>query len=217
MHAHLVGQSPAHLRIIKQLPVFAASTAPVLILGETGTGKEMTARAIHDLSPRAAQPFVALNAAAMPASLLESELFGHVRGAFTGAHRDHAGLVAAANGGTLFLDEIGDMDPTLQAKILRFADSGEYRPVGSTRVMTSNVRLITATHRPLADLARAGLFREDLYYRLSVLTLVLAPLRARLDDLPMLAEHLLRLIATHEKKPQPVLSPPAFEKLMAHR
>lgn len=213
---NMIGRSAALLQVINQLPVFAQSPAPVLILGESGTGKEKAAAALHALGPRKDRPFVAINVAALPAALLESELFGHIKGAFTGAQREHKGLVAEAEGGTLFLDEIGDMDVSLQAKLLRFTESGEYRPVGSSQTCRSNVRLITATHRDLKQRVRDGLFRDDLYYRLAVLNLTMPALRERISDIPLLVEYFLKDIATREKKNTPQITPAALHKLQSY-
>ena len=168
------------------------SSLPALILGESGTGKDLVANALHYYSKRKDQPFIPINSGAIPGELLESELFGHVKGSFTGAHVDKKGLVELANGGTLFLDEIGDMDPMLQVKLLRFLDTGEYRPVGGTIARKTNVRIVTATNKDLEESIRQGNFREDLYYRLGVVTIHVPPLRDREDDILLLAEHFLR-------------------------
>jgi len=168
---------------------------PVLVLGESGTGKELLARAIHYASPRAGGPFVVENCAAIPDTLLESELFGHKRGAFTGAFEDHVGLIQRAHGGTLFLDEIGETSPAFQVKLLRVLQEGEVRPVGSTRAVPVDVRIVAATHRKLDEDMRAGRFREDLYYRIAGLTLAVPPLRERPGDIVPIAERVLREVA----------------------
>jgi two-component system response regulator HydG len=169
----------------------AASTAPVLIMGETGVGKELVAQAIHTRGERRGGPFVAVNTSAVQDDLFESELFGHVRGAFTGAVQARNGLLTEADGGTLFLDEIGDMPLGMQAKLLRVIQFGEVRPVGSDRPHRVDVRVIAATHRDLPAFVRDGRFREDLYFRLNVLPILVPPLRARRDDIPALAQHFL--------------------------
>ena len=187
----IVGESTA-IRAIRELVVRVADApAPVLIRGETGSGKGLVARAIHAESGRAAGPFVSINCAAIPEGLLESELFGYVRGAFTGAARDHGGLYAEARGGTLFLDEIGEMVPALQAKLLHVIESGSVRPVGGTREVPVDARILAATNRNLAAAVRDGKFREDLLYRLDVVSIALPALRDRREDLPQLAAHLL--------------------------
>jgi two-component system NtrC family response regulator len=191
----LIGLSTAMREVQKRIGMAAASEVPVLILGETGTGKEMVARALHRHSARAAQPFVAINCAAIPKDLLESELFGHVRGAFTGAVGDRPGCFRAADRGVLLLDEIGDMALGVQAKILRALQEGEVTPLGSHKTVKVNVRVVAATHRELAAAVREGTFREDLMYRLNVLPIRVPPLRERLADIIPLAEHFLRLAA----------------------
>jgi two-component system, NtrC family, response regulator HydG len=188
----IVGDSPAMREAFSLVRRVANSTAPVLILGETGTGKGLFARALHKDSRRAEAPFVVVNCAAIPESLLESELFGHVRGAFTGATADRSGLFEQANRGTLFLDEIAEMTPPLQAKLLRALESGKLRPVGSDVERQVDVRVVTATHRSLRHRARQGLFREDLLYRLDVISVELPPLRERIDDLPKLVQKFAR-------------------------
>lgn len=167
------------------------SHLPILILGESGTGKDLVANALHYKSCRKNKPFIPINASAIPGELLESELFGHVKGSFTGAHADKKGLVEIANGGTLFLDEIGDMDPSLQVKLLRFLDTGEFRPVGSTVTKKTSVRIVTATNKDLHSSIVEGNFREDLYYRLSVVTVLVPSLRDRGNDKLLLAEYFL--------------------------
>ena len=183
----LVGSSPPMRRVFDVIEKLAPTKSAVLITGETGTGKELVARAIHRRSPRAARLFVPLNCAAIPADLLESELFGHVRGAFTGAHTDREGKFAAADGGTLFLDEIGDMDLRLQAKLLRALQEGVIEPVGGNRRLRVDVRIVSSTNRNLEAAIASGGFREDLYYRLNVLRIELPPLRERAEDVPALA------------------------------
>ena len=190
--AELVSGSEAMRQVFKRIGLAADSDATVLVLGETGTGKELVARALHRNSVRAERPFVAVNCAAIPADLMESELFGHVKGAFTGAVSDRAGRFREAQGGTLFLDEVGDMPLPTQAKILRALQEREITPVGASRALPVNVRIIAATHRDLPDAVRQGRFREDLWYRLQVVPVHLPPLRERLGDVLLLAEHFLR-------------------------
>jgi len=188
----LVGTSAAMLAIWKLIGRASASTAPVLITGETGTGKELVARAIHAYSPRARKPFIAVNQAALPPTLIESELFGHERGAFTGAVARRSGRFEAAAGGTLFLDEIGDLDPSLQSKLLRVVQEGTYERVGGNDPIAGDVRLIAATNRPVRPGAAGVTLREELYYRLAVIEIELPPLRARRSDIPLLVAHALR-------------------------
>lgn len=184
-----IGSSAAVARLLGLADKVARTDLPVLIHGETGSGKEVLSRRIHDLSSRSAGPFVAQNCAAIPESLLESEFFGHVRGAFTGADRNNDGVLARADGGTLFLDEIGDMPLHLQAKLLRVLDDGEVRPVGGSKSCTVDLRVVCATHQDLTALVREGKFREDLYYRLAGATLDIPPLRSRPSDIDDLATH----------------------------
>ncbi len=191
----IVGKSPAMREVLRQIEKARGQDYPVLIVGETGTGKELVARALHAASPRASGPFVAVNCAALPETLLEAELFGHTRGAFTGAHERRRGLVASADGGTLFLDEIGEMGAAMQARLLRVLEEHEVRPVGEDRGHPVDVRIVTATHRDLAALAQAGSFRQDLLYRLDVVRIALPPLRERPDDVPHLVAHALKLVA----------------------
>ncbi len=185
----LLGVSAAIRELLDQIRRVAPTRSPVLVLGETGTGKELVARAVHAGSPRAARPFVAVNCGALPAALLESELFGHARGAFTGADRARRGLLEEAHEGTLFLDEIGDMPAELQVKLLRALETGEVRPLGSSGVRSVDVRIISATHRDLEAAIEAGEFRQDLYYRINTVSLYLPPLRRRRVDIPFLAQH----------------------------
>jgi DNA-binding NtrC family response regulator len=209
----LVGTSAAMREVHKAIGMLADSETTVLILGETGTGKEVVARAMHRHGRRAAKPFVPVNCAAIPAELLESQLFGHVRGAFTGAVADRAGFFREADGGVLFLDEIGDMDLALQAKLLRVLQERVVTPVGG-RPLPVDVRVIAATHHDLHEAVRGGTFREDLYYRLGVVPLPLPPLRERPADIVPLAEHFLRLAA--DRGPRKQLSADAAAALVAH-
>ena len=209
----LIGSSEAMRRVQKTIGLATDSDATVLILGETGTGKEVVARALHEHSQRKAMPFVAVNCAAIPGELLESELFGHVKGAFTGATADRAGAFREANGGTLFLDEIGDMPAMMQAKILRALQERIVTPVGG-KLASVDVRVVAATHRDLASLVSGGGFREDLFYRLNVVSIALPPLRERLADIVPLAEHFLHLSAGEKKSKR--LSPAAAARLLHH-
>ena len=188
----LVGRSRSILELGARIVSMAPSQATVFVQGETGTGKELIARALHGQSPRRDRPFLPHNFAAIPDSLIESELFGHARGAFTGAHADRQGLFELANGGTLFLDEIGDASPSVQSRLLRVLQEGELRRVGEGRSRHVDVRIVAATHRDLAAEVRAGRFRADLFYRLHVLTIRAPALRDRIEDIPLLAAHILR-------------------------
>ncbi len=209
----LVGDGEAMLRLRATIDQVAKTRSTVLILGESGTGKELVARSIHDNSPRRARKFVAINCAAIPAPLLESELFGHVRGAFTDASRDKVGLFEDADGGTLFLDEIGELPPPLQVKLLRALQEGEIRRVGETQSIKVDVRLIAATLRDLAEDVAAGRFREDLYYRLNVLPVSIPPLRDREDDIPQLAKFFVERHATRHGLATPSLPDDVIETL----
>ncbi|HVV52560.1 MAG TPA: sigma-54 dependent transcriptional regulator [Polyangia bacterium] len=188
----LVGRSAGMRAVNELIRRVAIASTPVLVIGETGTGKELVARDIHAEGPRRDAPFVAVNCAAVPEALLESELFGHLRGAFTGATQTRRGLFVEANGGTLFLDEIGDMPLALQAKLLRVLETGEVRSVGSDGSRKTDVRIVAATHRDLVAEIRAGRFRQDLYFRLNVVPIAIPPLRERKDDIPLLLEHFLQ-------------------------
>jgi two-component system response regulator AtoC len=190
----LVGQGAVMREVFKTIGLAAATSAPVLIVGESGTGKELVAAALHRHSDRAAGPFIRVNCGALPEGLVESELFGHERGAFTGAERRKPGRFERAAGGTLFLDEVGELPPPTQAKILRVLQQGEFERVGGTETLKSDARVVSATHRDLSKEVAAGRFREDLFYRLNVARIILPPLRDRPEDIPLLAEHLLRRI-----------------------
>jgi len=191
----LVGRSSAMRRLKDLIVKVARSRSNVLIQGESGTGKELIARAVHHLSPRSAMPFIAENCAALPEGVVESELFGHVRGAFTGADRDRQGLIALADNGTLFLDEVGDLPARVQAKLLRVIQEGEFRPVGGKEVRRSDFRVIAATHRDLQSMVERKEFREDLYYRLNVVGIKAPPLRERPEDIPDLVDHTMARLA----------------------
>jgi DNA-binding NtrC family response regulator len=212
----LVGKSKLMVEVYKLIGRFARGDDPVLILGETGTGKELVARALHANSPRKNRPFVALNCTALNESLLESELFGHEPGAFTGADKLRKGKIEYAHGGTLFLDEIGDMPPSLQAKLLRVLEYQEVERVGSNEPIKVNVRLLSATHRDLEAAIREGKFRRDLYHRLNRVTLRLPPLRERLDDLPELGAYFLARAAEATGRPCPSLAAAALERLRGY-
>jgi len=211
----IITRSPRMEDLLRQAKRVADSDAAVLLHGESGTGKELLAQAIHRASRRASSPFVAVNCGAIPESLLESELFGHARGAFTGAVQAHKGLFQAAHGGTLFLDEIGDMPLALQVKLLRMLQEGEVRPVGAAQAIPVDVRIVSATHRDLDAQKAAGQFREDLYYRLNVVSLRLPALRERREDIPLLATHFLRKLAERYKRSPPALAPEAIALLIA--
>lgn len=213
--AAIITRNPAMEEVLAKARLVAAGDAAVLIQGESGTGKELLARAVHAASPRSNRPFVAINCAAIPEPLLESELFGHVKGAFTGAVRDNRGLFQSADGGTLLLDEIGDMPPALQVKLLRVLQEKQVRPVGGMQHVPVDVRVISATHRDLETELAAGNFREDLYYRLKVVALNLPALAGRREDIPLLAGHFLNELAARYKKDVTGLSPEAVEQLVA--
>jgi transcriptional regulator with GAF, ATPase, and Fis domain len=214
-YPEIVGRSPVMRDLLRLLDKIVASEEPVLIEGESGVGKELIAKAIHQKGPRARQSFLSENCAALPDTLLESELFGHVRGAFTGAERDKKGLFELADKGTLFLDEIGDMSPDMQKKLLRALQEGEIRPVGGKAVLRVDVRIISASNKDLRRLVDAGEFREDLYYRLKVLTIRVPPLRKRKEDIPVLADHFLRLHTPPGRRPK-TLGEGVMDRLLAH-
>jgi two-component system, NtrC family, response regulator GlrR len=213
---HIIGESPTFLDKVWCVPRFARCDAPVLISGESGTGKEIFARAIHYLSPRAEQPFVPVNCGALPENLVESEIFGHKRGAFTGAASDQAGLICEADGGTLFLDEVDCLTPQAQVKLLRFLQDGEYRSVGSQQILHANIRVIAAGNADFSHLVRSGKFREDLFYRLNVLALALPALRERPGDILLLAHDFLEKQAAITETPQKNLSLAALNRLLGH-
>ncbi len=213
-HRELIGTTPAMDSVFRLIESAAASRITVLLEGETGTGKEPVARAIHRASNRADQPFVAVNCAALPETLLESQLFGHRRGSFTGAARDQIGFFEAADGGTIFLDEIGEMPSTMQARLLRVLQEGEVVPIGDTSPRRVDVRVISATNRTLAEEIEQGRFRRDLYYRLATFPITLPPLRDRRGDIPLLADHFLHLAAEREHKSVPGFAPGALDALV---
>ncbi|MFP5276104.1 MAG: sigma-54 dependent transcriptional regulator [Acidobacteriota bacterium] len=210
----LIGNAACMLDVSRRVRLVAPRMTPVLIEGPTGSGKELVAEALHRLSTRSRKPFVALNCAAIPEALLEAELFGHTRGAFTGAVQGRVGRIEAADGGTLFLDEIGEMPPGLQAKLLRFVECGELQRVGDNETVRVDVRILAATHRPLAQLAVTGAFRSDLYYRLAVFLIRTPALAAHLEDLPLLVEHFLARLG--REMPVKRLDDGALAKLKAH-
>ncbi len=214
--AQLVGQSEAMQKVFDVVRKVADSKSNVLICGESGTGKELVARAIHYNSARSVMPFVAVNCSAVPETLLESELFGHMKGSFTGAIANKAGLFEVADGGTIFLDEIGDTTPTIQVKLLRVIQEREFRRVGGNHDVKVDVRVVAATNKDLEKAVADGSFREDLYYRLDVIPIRLPPLRMRTGDIPLLATHFLERFAKESGKPKPVISQEAMHVLLSH-
>jgi two-component system response regulator GlrR len=212
--SEIITRNQALKEILNQAKMVAATDARVLINGESGTGKELLAKAIHNASPRHDKPFVAINCSAMAENLLESELFGHEKGAFTGATRSHKGLFQAAEGGTLLLDEIGDMPMRLQVKLLRVLQEQQVRPVGSTEAIDVDVRVISATHRDLQELMGQGRFREDLYYRLNVVNIKIPTLDQRREDIPLLVAHFLQVISHEAGQERKVYAPEAVEMLV---
>jgi DNA-binding NtrC family response regulator len=214
---NIVGESPAMKEIFEIVQQVAPTRATILITGESGTGKELVAKAIHQLSPRAKLPFVTVHCAALAPTLLESELFGHEKGAFTGAHERRIGRFEQAQGGTLFLDEIGEIDATIQVKLLRFLGERTFERVGSNKTLTADVRLLTATNKNLEELVKAGKFREDLFFRLHVVDIHLPPLRERAGDIPLLAQNVLREFAEENAKSVKDFTADALEALMSCR
>jgi PAS domain S-box-containing protein len=214
--ADIISKSPAMLKLLTTLPAIAETSSSVLIEGPSGSGKELLARAVHSLSPRSTKPFVALNCSALPDTLLESELFGYKKGAFTGADRDRLGRIARAEKGTLFLDEIGDISPAMQAKLLRFLQDKEYEPLGGEKPLIANVRIIAATNQDLTARAKIGLIREDLYYRLNVIKLKLPTLNKRREDIPLLVSHFIRRFNTLMKKHIQSVSSDVMNLFMRH-
>ena len=213
---NIIGQSPNMRAIFDMIQTVAPQTSRVLITGESGTGKELVARAIHENSARAHAPFITINCGAFPETLLESELFGYTKGAFTGANENRRGLFQAAHGGTLFMDEIGNMDQAMQVKLYRVLQEGKVRPLGSTEELDVDVRVIAATNRDLEKAIAAGEFREDLFYRLSVIPIHVPSLRERRDDIPMLARHFLERFRKSMEKPVEGISPQAMQRLESY-
>ncbi|HSS38007.1 MAG TPA: sigma 54-interacting transcriptional regulator, partial [Polyangia bacterium] len=216
-YRNIVGRTPKMLELFRLIDRITDTTLPVVIQGESGTGKELVARALHANGPRRYRPFVGENCAAIPETLLESTLFGYVRGAFTGAEHDTRGLFEVADGGTLFLDEVGEMSPAMQGKLLRVLQEGELRRVGSERTRKVDVRIVAATNRDLARMVEEGKFRRDLFFRLNVAAIALPPLRDRRDDIPLMVEHFLTKIATRSGRPQKPIDAAAMARLLAYR
>ena len=215
-HGEIVGRSQAIRSLVDQIGRVAGTQARVLVTGENGTGKELVARAVHAQSPRAKGPFIEVNCAAIPSELIESELFGHMKGSFTGAIADRAGKFEQADGGTLFLDEIGDMSASAQAKVLRVLQEGEVTRIGGNKVRKVDVRVVAATNKRLEDEIREGRFREDLYYRLNVVPITVPALRERREDIPMLVQHFVTRLSAEGQVPPKQLEPAAVEQLAAH-
>src|SRR5258706_891139 len=211
--SHLIGASTSLERTIKQARAVASTTATVLLIGENGTGKEVLARAIHDESPRARGPFVGVSCAALPEALIESELFGHEKGAFTDAAQTRKGRFELADGGTLFLDEISELTTPIQVKLLRVLQERAFERLGGTKTLSVDIRLIAASNRALEQMIEAGTFRRDLFYRLNVVPLVLPPLRERQEDIPVLAAHFALKFATKHARPKPQLDPELIDAL----
>jgi two-component system response regulator PilR (NtrC family) len=213
---NIIGRSPNMRALFDLISTVAPQSSRILITGESGTGKELVARAIHENSPRSEAPFITVNCGAFPETLLESELFGYLKGAFTGANENRQGLFQAAHGGTLFLDEIGDMSPTMQVKLYRVLQEGKIRPLGSTEETDIDVRVIAATNRDLEKAIAAGEFREDLFYRLSVIPLHLPPLRDRREDIPLLARAFFERFRKSMEKPVEGIEPAAMAQMEAY-
>lgn len=213
---NIIGESPLMKEVFEMVQQVAPAKVTVLILGESGTGKELIAKAVHHLSPRSKAPLVTVHCAALPPTLLESELFGHERGAFTGAHERRIGRFEQAEGGTLFLDEIGEIDPTVQVKLLRYLGERTFERVGSSKTLSSDVRLVTATNKNLAELVQAGKFREDLYFRLKVLEIRMPPLRDRREDIPLLVQSFVREFAKENGKAVNDLTADAIQALLSY-
>jgi two-component system response regulator AtoC len=216
IHPTIIGESKPIQQLVEMIQLIAASEATVLIQGESGTGKELVAKTIHAVSRRRARPFVVVECSALPETLLESELFGHVRGAFTGAVADRKGLFEEAEGGTIFLDEIANTSYAFQARLLRVLQEGEIKPVGSNRSIKVNVRVISAGNQPLENLVATKLFRADLYYRLAVLPLTVPPLQDRREDIPLLVKHFVGQSAKKHRRDPMHVSPDAQEALVQH-
>ena len=214
---NIIGESPVMKEVFDVVQQVAPTRATVLLLGESGTGKELIAKALHQLSPRAKQPMVTVHCAALSATLLESELFGHEKGAFTGAHERRIGRFEQAQGGTLFLDEIGEIDATIQIKLLRFLGERTFERVGSNKTLSADVRLVAATNKNLEELVKAGKFREDLFFRLRVVEINLPPLRERAGDIPLLARAFLKEFAKENNKPVTEFTSDALDALIVHR
>ncbi|MBR9800912.1 MAG: sigma-54-dependent transcriptional regulator [Rubinisphaera brasiliensis] len=215
-NCRLVGDTPEMQQVKNMISKIAPTDSAVLILGETGTGKELVARRIHEESNRASMPFVAVNCGALPENLVESEFFGHRKGAFTGADTPRKGLFEVANGGTLFLDELGELDKNMQVKLLRFLESGEVRRVGENEAFHVDVRIVCATNRHLEDMVKEGHFREDLFFRVNTFEVVLPSLRERRDDIPLLARSLVKRFLKRSDIPDTMISPEALEAMKAH-
>ncbi len=214
--AQLIGQSAPLQQLLNTADLLAVTDVTVLIEGATGTGKELLARALHQSSPRSQRDFVAVNCASLPEGLVESQLFGHRKGAFTGADQDHKGFVQQAEGGTLFLDEVGELSLAAQARLLRFIEYGECQRLGDSQPGTSNVRILAATNRDLQQQVQSGEFRQDLYFRLKVVPLELPTLAQRIDDIPVLAQHFIQQIAAQYDLPAARLSRDAIKRLQAY-